>query len=276
MEETLPEDTGKEETTGVGEGDETSNPSSPEFEFWGVCKPTSSPSELPSADELFTDGIILPLHQVRALPAAEPRLNPEPEPEPAGLTISVSKRWTDIFKGPSREKKPGEKEARRAPRSSSGGGAEVNININIWPFSRSRSAGTGSGRSRGVSASARRVSSAPCSRSNSRGETGAARRWAGSPGRPGAGGVHVGRASPVWQPRRPMKKATPELAAGGALKGAGLKVASQSGNLVVRSQGPRCGVEEKRSLEKGGEFVVPPAGNSGHFTSLRAFFSKVF
>ncbi|KAF2309075.1 hypothetical protein GH714_000338 [Hevea brasiliensis] len=47
-------------------------------------------------------------------------------------------------------------------------------------------------------AGSRKVSSAPCSRSNSGGES-KSRKWPSSPGR---GGVHVGRSSPVWQVRR--------------------------------------------------------------------------
>jgi hypothetical protein len=92
------------------------------------------------------------------------------------------------------------------------GGAGSELNINIWPFSRSRSAGGGSGSgSSRPRQPARKVSSAPCSRSNSRGEAGGApplRRWAASPGRSG-GGVPVGRSSPVWQIRRPAAKPAP-------------------------------------------------------------------
>ncbi|KAI3440175.1 uncharacterized protein J3R85_003790, partial [Psidium guajava] len=64
-----------------------------------------------------------------------------------------------------------------------------------------RSAGNGGARPR-LSAfggpSARKVSSAPCSRSNSAGDS-KSRRWPSSPGRVG---VHLGRSSPVWQVRR--------------------------------------------------------------------------
>ncbi|XP_022685485.1 uncharacterized protein LOC101764610 [Setaria italica] len=81
------------------------------------------------------------------------------------------------------------------------------LNINIWPFSRSRPAGGGSGSSK-PRPPARKVSSAPCSRRNSRGEAAPPRRWAASPGRAG-GGVPVGRSSPVWQIRRPAAKPAP-------------------------------------------------------------------
>lgn len=45
----------------------------------------------------------------------------------------------------------------------------------------------------------RKVSSAPCSRSNSSGESKSRKSWPSSPGR---SGVHLGRSSPVWQVRR--------------------------------------------------------------------------
>ncbi|OMO64796.1 hypothetical protein COLO4_31834 [Corchorus olitorius] len=47
-------------------------------------------------------------------------------------------------------------------------------------------------------AGTRKVSSAPCSRSNSAGES-KSRKWPSSPSR---AGVHLGRSSPVWQVRR--------------------------------------------------------------------------
>lgn len=71
------------------------------------------------------------------------------------------------------------------------------LNINIWPFSRSRSAGNGGTRPPAT----RKVSSAPCSRSNSTGESKSRAKWPPhSPNR--ASGVHLGRSSPVWQVRR--------------------------------------------------------------------------
>ncbi|XP_066338090.1 uncharacterized protein [Miscanthus floridulus] len=136
-----------------------------------------------------------------------------------------SKRWTDIFSkkpAPVAEEKDRDKEKEKEKRKDGAGsrkqggghsgGVGSELNINIWPFSRSRSAGGGPGSgSSKPRPPARKVSSAPCSRSNSRGEAGGApplRRWAASPGRSG-GGVPVGRSSPVWQIRRPAAKPAP-------------------------------------------------------------------
>ncbi|CAN6381297.1 unnamed protein product [Urochloa humidicola] len=140
-------------------------------------------------------------------------------PAPPAASAGGSKRWTDIFsKKPSpAEDKDKEKEKRKdgaggrkqAAHGGGGGGSGSELNINIWPFSRSRSAGGGSGSSAKPRPAARKVSSAPCSRSNSRGEAGGPpRRWAASPGRAG-GGVPVGRSSPVWQIRRPAARPAP-------------------------------------------------------------------
>ncbi|KAJ1275521.1 hypothetical protein BS78_05G142100 [Paspalum vaginatum] len=218
--------------------------SSPEFEFWPLhANPAASPS---CADELFAGGVLLPLpvlppksgrNSQGAAPAPEPE--PEPgEPSAASLLATVapppaasiaspsppanaggSKRWTDIFSkkpAPAAEEKDREKRTKDVRKQAAAhggvGGAGSELNINIWPFSRSRSAGGGSGSVSGAPkprAAARKVSSAPCSRSNSRGEAAPPapppRRWAASPGRAG-GGVPVGRSSPVWQIRRPAAK----------------------------------------------------------------------
>ncbi|XP_051227836.1 uncharacterized protein [Lolium perenne] len=265
---------------------------SPEFEFWMVGKnPGSFPSPaLLTADELFSDGIVLPLHtlqppcptgdadaeeeetdgeenadQVNEEPCeAEVEFPAQPLAEsctvPAPDLPAVTFKWKDIFKATGESKDRGSKKNER--RVSSVSGSSELININIWPFSRSRSAGhsgSNAGAGAGISkakasnpiasntsavaatASApassaapagRKVSSAPCSRSNSRGETsgpaaptvaiavaaekaaaqaGAVsatsmlRRWVpGGQGRAGAGanGIRLGRASPVWQLRR--------------------------------------------------------------------------
>ncbi|XP_022685240.1 uncharacterized protein LOC101756318 [Setaria italica] len=220
--------------------------SSPEFEFWPLHPdPAASPS---CADELFSGGVLLPLPVLPPKPASShagrssgtsqsvpPAPEPEPEAEPAEASLLAtvapptasitspappaavstggSKRWTDIFSKKPAEEKDKEKEREKRKDGASGrkqaahagGGSE--LNINIWPFSRSRSAGGGSGTSK-PRPPARKVSSAPCSRSNSRGEAGPPRRWAASPGRAG-GGVPVGRSSPVWQIRRPAAKPAP-------------------------------------------------------------------
>ncbi|XP_047940884.1 uncharacterized protein LOC125187897 [Salvia hispanica] len=191
--------------------------SSPEFEFWMVRNPSLPPPNLLSADELFSGGVLLPLHNLNLAPPREADADRDPEPEPesessaAELTanssaLTSSKRWRDIFR--KSEKKSGEeaqsvkeKENRRREKKNGGGGASAaELNINIWPFSRSRSAGNGGNRPR--AAAIRKVSSAPCSRSNSRGESKSRK----PPTSPGRGGVHLGRSSPVWQVRRGGEK----------------------------------------------------------------------
>lgn len=127
-----------------------------------------------------------------------------------GGSFTSSKRWKDIFKKTEkkeceencREKKK-DKEKRKEKKlvGGSNGVSGAELNINIWPFSRSRSAGNGGSRPRvpgGSGLATRKVSSAPCSRSNSAGES-KSRKWPSSPSR---GGVHLGRSSPVWQVRR--------------------------------------------------------------------------
>ncbi|XP_057795014.1 uncharacterized protein LOC131011243 [Salvia miltiorrhiza] len=173
--------------------------SSPEFEFWVVRNPSFPQSNLPSADELFSGGFLLPLplsNEPPPPPQHTEATGPEPEPsstEPAALTNS--KRWRNLFK---------KDVSAREKREKKNGGAVGNVvsaaelNINIWPFSRSRSAGNGGPRPRQAAAVGRKASSAPCSRSNSAGES-RSRKWAQSPSR---AGVHLGRNSPVWQVRR--------------------------------------------------------------------------
>ncbi|KAM1959833.1 hypothetical protein FF1_005265 [Malus domestica] len=210
---------------------------SPEFEFWR--NPSCPQPNLLSADELFVDGVLLPLHLLPRplpnnsdppdpyprfsdpntqpisqppVPDPEPLLEPDPESEPgpgpelsAAPVLTASKRWRDIFnkgekksvKGDEIDKDKDKKKERKGGRS---GASSAELNINIWPFSRSRSAGNVYTRPKPFGAQAtRRVNSAPCSRSNSTGDS-KSRKWPpASPGRPG---VHLGRSSPVWQVRR--------------------------------------------------------------------------
>ncbi|KAL6567523.1 hypothetical protein OROGR_001191 [Orobanche gracilis] len=208
---------------------------SPEFEF---CNSFPDPNIL-SADELFSGGVILPLHHIhhlRLLNDAPPVPDPEPsgsdhaprEPEistieSAPLTSATSitlssKRWRDIFVKAD-EKTSGRftdidaedrcikgrdiisslRDIKKREKKNGGGGVTAaELKINIWPFSRSRSAGNGASRPRSAAVTARKVISAPCSRSNSSGES-KSRKCPSSPGR---GGVHLGRSSPVWQVRR--------------------------------------------------------------------------
>ena len=199
---------------------------SPEFEFWMVRNPSFPQPNLLSADQLFDNGVLLPLHRLSQTPQPDPdppSSNPDPEPGPGPELLSAvitapestaasstSKRWRDIFKksdkknqdDKSKEKeKEKEKEKKKVDKerkSNTAGASSAELNINIWPFSRSRSAGTATTRPKLNSGSTRKVNSAPCSRSNSAGES-KSRKWPSSPGRPG---VHLGRSSPVWQVRR--------------------------------------------------------------------------
>lgn len=203
-------------TTGVRRSCDTN---SPEFDFWMVGNPPQP--NLLSADQLFSDGFLLPLHRLN-LPTDPPP--PPQHTEPSAIesspnsTTNNSNRWRHIFKKKfatrsaddnstkekdvtshvreKREKKNG------AAAGSGAGNVVVNaaeLNINIWPFSRSRSAGNGGTRPR-PAPTTRKVSSAPCSRSNSTGGgESKSRKWAHSPAR---AGVHLGRNSPVWQVRR--------------------------------------------------------------------------
>ncbi|GAB2252620.1 hypothetical protein Droror1_Dr00005467 [Drosera rotundifolia] len=84
--------------------------------------------------------------------------------------------------------------------SSNGGNSGELININLWPFSRSSSAGNNAaGRNTTTKAVMnRKVSSAPCSRSNSAGESNSSsKRWH----RTAAAGFHIGK-NPVWHVRK--------------------------------------------------------------------------
>ncbi|CAI9756634.1 unnamed protein product [Fraxinus pennsylvanica] len=215
----------------------SSDSNSPEFEFWMIRNPSFPQLNLHTADELFSDGVLLPLQLLQpqlSFKKSDPQSSPPPpqEPEPSGLdqvqetqlastaelidlsstsAFTSSKRWKDIFKKSDKKNAVtvingnsdcNSKEKKREKKSVGGGGVNAaELNINIWPFLRSRSAGNGGSRPRtraGSAASTRKVSSAPCSRSNSAGES-KSRKWPSSPNR---GVVRLGRSSPVWQVRR--------------------------------------------------------------------------
>ncbi|CAJ1962572.1 unnamed protein product [Sphenostylis stenocarpa] len=220
------------------------NCNSPEFEFWMLRNPSFPQPNLLSADELFVDGVLLPLHLLPNKPQPSPKAStftppihehdpelaspPDPEPSPSILTeptsssssSSTSKRWRDIFRKSDKknsenneEKEKGKKRERKSGTATT----SAELNINIWPFSRSRSAGNAGTRPKLFAGTpvTRKVNSAPCSRSNSAGES-KSRKWPSSPGR---AGVHVGRSSPVWQVRRknpdPPKSRRSKVAGGG-------------------------------------------------------------
>ncbi|TXG75020.1 hypothetical protein ES332_1Z022800v1 [Gossypium tomentosum] len=101
---------------GSGRRSTSNHSSSPEFEFWMVRNPPFPEPDLISADELFVNGVLRPLHllpnkqpeenpQIDSnQPASQPHI-PEPDPEPDPVitsdpvpVLSASKRWGDIFK----------------------------------------------------------------------------------------------------------------------------------------------------------------------------------
>ncbi|CAA0825156.1 Unknown protein [Striga hermonthica] len=214
---------------------------SPEFEFWMVRNRVNFPQpDLLSADELFSDGFILPLRLLDVSndpppPQAEAAtedcdgIGPDRAPDPEPLTVNelpaTSKRWGNIFHkirekrgldsspgggsgggGEDRSTKEKDlvgcvKEKRRDQKKvSGGGGVAAAAELNINIWPFSRSRSAGNGGNRPRSAANRKVSSAPCSRSNSTGES-KLRKWPpNSPSR--GGGVHLGRTSPVLQIRR--------------------------------------------------------------------------
>lgn len=262
----------------------TGDSSSPEFEFWMVRNPSFPQPNLLSADELFSDGVLLPLHLLQphsddtnpstTTPAAES----EPEPSgsdrnggepgstpgpssvltvlsaPIAPTTISSKRWKDIiFKKTDRRNSRDDnshttvKEKDKKKGTGVGGNnplSAAELNINIWPFSRSRSAGNGGSRPRMAAAgTTRKVSSAPCSRSNSAGES-KSRKWPSSPSR---GGVHLGRSSPVWQVRR----------AGGST-GKGIDVAVKNAEKPLKKEVNECRRKTTCAVSGGGGGGVKP------------------
>lgn len=269
-------------------GSKGSSNSSPEFEFWKFRNFSFSDSRFPAADELIVDGVLLPF-----TPAAPAKTVTESEPEkdatPAEATeaeteaVTPSKRWRDIFRllGGD-EKKPAKKPLPPPPqvkeRRSVGSGT-TDLNINIWPFSRSRSAGCAApprpkfvaGAGNCGAAAARKSSSAPCSRSNSGGESKSAGRRATPPSP--ARGVHVGRSSPVWQVRRRPTKAK-EPAATTVSSGCAGTSSGGSRVRVINLNVPLCmGVRQEGGGGSGG---CRPAGGGagGGLFGLRSLFSK--
>lgn len=210
---------------------------SPEFEFWMVRNPPFPPPKLSTADELFVDGVILPLHLLRLTP--DPRvshqqtaiqINYKSDGDPNPVS-PPSRKWKDMIRGMKVQKKKGDGDGdgdgdvklrrRNQNRKKNSGGTAPELNINIWPFSFSRSRSAGNGATfrfpyKKLSVG-RKVSSAPCSRSNSRGESSSSStsKVVGNksvkyplPRIAGVGGVHVGRINTIWQVRRGCKKNT--------------------------------------------------------------------
>ncbi|PWA89627.1 hypothetical protein CTI12_AA108880 [Artemisia annua] len=294
---------------------------SPEFEFW-ITQPQLHQS---TADQLFSGGVLLPLHHQNHPPdkkddqdftkntvqtnpdekdhkddTFEPRntqpINPtDPDENINGsdlkaTPLTASKRWKDIFKKNPDQKDKEKNKKTKEKFSGTGSGAgpgtsgTAELNINLWPFSRSRSAGTSGSRPRTVAVGNRKVSSAPCSRSNSTGDKN--RKWPSSPGR---AGVHLGRSSPVWQGakrfgqsrslhdnllRNSVEKVGPTRGGGVPTKSVGVKV-------VPKGMSCRSGVGVTGSVAGSIAAGVTPAGEGGgggasstSLFNLRTLFTK--
>ncbi|WOL16155.1 hypothetical protein Cni_G24937 [Canna indica] len=283
----------------------TTEVTSPEFEFWMLGK-NPQPSLL-TADELFVDGVLLPLHLLSHSPnptpaESPPEANVDPPPPPPPTTTTSPAQRRKKLKDHIPKRAPAD-DRRKERRGSAGGPAE--LNINIWPFSRSRSAGNTAGagswtaRARAAVAG-RKVSSAPCSRSNSRGESSKpavaaaaspppSRRWTPSASRVAAfaGGIHLGRTSPVWK----IHKKVTNLQAGDprdkAVSSAKKATGSNAGVRVLNFHVNTCigyGNRESCSSSSGSSHpsrIVPGGGgggNGGNSSSslfkLRTIFSK--
>ncbi|GAU14666.1 hypothetical protein TSUD_203150 [Trifolium subterraneum] len=185
---------------------------SPEFEFWMLRNPSFPQPNILPADQLFHDGVILPLHLISTKYKPEPHQKPDSssaaitsDSTTTTTTSSNSKRWKDIFRKKNNnnaaEEKVKKKDKRVGNNGGGGGVSSAELNINLWPFFRSSSAGNSTTKPKSFTGApfTRKVNSAPCSRSNSAGDS-KSRKWPSSPGR---AGVHLGRSSPVWQvPRR--------------------------------------------------------------------------
>ncbi|PKA57831.1 hypothetical protein AXF42_Ash015209 [Apostasia shenzhenica] len=268
----------------------TSSSSSPEFEFWMGQNPCLPPPELLSADELFVDGVVLPLQLLslqRSDSAAQPiTTDPSQSLPPASIRSSVrlletpssvSRRWRDLFNLMADKKTEEDEDAvdKKRKKERKSGGSPVELNINIWPFSRSRSAGnatcSGCGRSRSVLAmgAGRKVCSAPCSRSNSRRES----------SKPPTAAVrlsHLGRNNnPVRQVRR-AGQARNDLA-GMSDPAAGVRVLNLNVNSCIGyGNQVSCRVEDSDGEVAAGltEDESAASGGHGRLFGLRGLFSK--
>ncbi|XP_010927739.2 uncharacterized protein [Elaeis guineensis] len=278
--------------------------SSSEFEFWMVGKEPSIPQpHLLTADELFVDGVLLPLHllppsqrnpnSTTQLPS-EPNTDTPPPPPDSSISpppTTSSKRWMDILKAG--ERKLAERVRKKERRNSAAHAAE--LVINIWPFSRSCSAGNaGTGNTAKVMVARRKASSTPCSRSNSRGESSkpattastTRRRWASNPGRVRFNdGIHLGQTSPVWQLRRNCKPPELEEKTHGrdgsdAKKGGGsggVRMMDLTRKTCIRYRNlVSCSGEGKDGVAGGDRSTgsVRVGSNAGLF-NLRAIFSRM-
>ncbi|KAF2303695.1 hypothetical protein GH714_021304 [Hevea brasiliensis] len=155
-----------------------------------------------------------------------------------------------------------------------GASSSAELNINIWPFSRSRSAGNSGARPR-IFPGTRKVSSAPCSRSNSAGES-KSRKWLSSPGR--GTGVHLGRSSPVWQVRRGGGVTEAKSGYSEAVNRSGKKMTSKTrkeDGKVVNLNVPMCnGCTEPLNCRSSSSKSNVAGGGTGNLFSYAASSQK--
>ncbi|KAL0321104.1 UNVERIFIED_CONTAM: hypothetical protein Sradi_5371900 [Sesamum radiatum] len=225
----------------TGRRSSSADSSSPEFEFWMVRNPSFPQPNLLSADELFSDGVLLPLHHLLHVSNELPPLPQESqapasdqvtEPEPLSVelgnqsgtctALSTSKRWRYIFK----------KSDKKVLESSVGVSAddhatckEKDVRVKDKKRDQKKNGGGAAATSNLVSATELNINIWPFSRSRSAGNGGTRPRWAAAtrkassaacsrsnstgesksrkwPNSPSRAGVHLGRSSPVWQVRR--------------------------------------------------------------------------
>ncbi|KAJ4842747.1 hypothetical protein Tsubulata_013367 [Turnera subulata] len=283
----------------LGGGSTTDSANSPEFEFWMLRNPSFPQPNLLSADELFVDGVLLPLHHLNLNnttttttsnpddppdEAPEPS-NPPPEPEPEPETgpqitaqptaSTASKRWKDIFgkktaassssASTSKDKdRDRDKEKKREKKSSNAAaatphGPTAELNINIWPFSRSRSAGNSA--SRPKMASAAPAPRKVSSAPCSRSNSAGESKSRKWPSSPGRPGVHLGRSSPVWQVRRGATKAT-------TATGSNIAINNHHSEAVVRSGEKGAGKKDVTETTRHGKNTIAAAGGGGKAKGL--------
>ncbi|XP_068657348.1 uncharacterized protein [Aristolochia californica] len=259
-----------------------------DFEFWKVRNVCAPEPVLSSADELFSDGVLLPLHLLRDTQlTSEDKLETVSEPPAAALSTEpvapTSKRWKDIFKIGEKQKekeKGGKKKERK--NSAAGGGpgslGSTDLNINIWPFARSRSAGTGAARPKVGPGPPRKASSAPCSRSNSGGES-KSKKWPASPGRTQlASGVYLGRSSPVWHVRRGGVRSSRRGTDGSGSNNSKTRVLNLNVPLCIGYRhNLRCSSDnEGRAVGQGAGEGNGNGGNGSLFNFRNLFSKKVY
>ncbi|XP_073308592.1 uncharacterized protein [Primulina huaijiensis] len=213
---------------------------SPEFEFCMLRNPSSPQPNILSADELFSDGFLLPLHLLNLSDDPTPPHTMSAPPEATGSdqfqenqasiliesddlsanpSFTSSKRWMDIFK-------KGEKKSSRLFNGVNADDSSKDKAINSNSKEKKREKKNGVGSIKGASAAELNIINIwPFSRSISAGNSAARPRSAAAnrkvssapcsrsnsrgesksrkwPSSPNRAGVHLGRSSPVWQVRR--------------------------------------------------------------------------